>query len=428
MSRGRQSWITRFTFVASAVLFAGLILAACGGSEKSATDAATTSPGGGEANAASGTPFKIALVVNATGPGANGEENTPKVIEAWTTATNAEGGVGGHPVEIVEFDTKGEASTATSVVKEMVSTTGIDAVIMFDAETESLYAAEITKAGLPVIGGMGYNPEAWGKLPNWLSITTSFPAVIYMPMVAAQQLGAGTTAFAVCAEYPTCSAAAPLAEEATKKLDMAYGGTLKLNASAPDYTAECLQIKERGVGFVALGLQTSVAMRLVNECATQGYEGKWGIFDGTVWPKEMNASDAGVPMTVQMTSFPWFARAPQVKAYVAMMEREGIEEGVWADPHSTAAYATLELFKKALAPAGESIPGAPTPQDVIKAYGENVKDETLGGLLPQPVTFKPNKPEEPITCYWFANYEQGKFKGAELGKPQCDPAALAAQG
>jgi branched-chain amino acid transport system substrate-binding protein len=400
------------------MLIAAALLATACGSEKSSPT--TTAGGGGGAH---GAPLRVGLVVNATGPGANGEDNAPKVIDAWAKAVNARGGVAGHPVELKVADTKGDAPTATSAVTHLLQGGDVDAIVMFDAETEGVYANAIAKAGVPVVGGMGYAPTAWGKLPNWLSLTTSFPAVIDMPMVRAKQLGSRTTSFAVCAEYPTCAAATPIAQHATQALGMAFGGTLKLSSSAPDFTAECLQIKKRGVDFVALGLPTATAMRIAADCKTQGYAGKWGIFDGTVWPKEMAAHDAGAPMTVELTSFPWFADDAPVAAYRKLMDEHGVPEVVWADPHSTAAYATMELLEKALDADAAALKGDPTPQGVIAAYGK-VKQETLGGLLPQPITFTPNKPQPPVKCYWFADYADRKFSGAHLGAPVCDPPAL----
>jgi branched-chain amino acid transport system substrate-binding protein len=106
------------------------------------------------------------------------------------------------------------------------------------------------------------------------------------------------------------------------------------------------------------------------------------------------------------------------------MNAQGVPDAQWGDPHSAAAYATLELFRKAMTADARALPDEPTRDDVIKAYGKTVRNETLGGLLPQPVTFRPGKPNGLIDCYWFGSYESGQFKDGDLAKPVCDPPAL----
>jgi branched-chain amino acid transport system substrate-binding protein len=360
-----------------------------------------------------------------TGALPTGEENAVPVAEAWAKAVNAEGGVAGHPVEIAVFDTKGEPSAATAAAKEMAGDESIVAAVLFDGATEELIAGEITKAHLPVVGGMGYTPSAWGKLPNWLPLTTSIPSIFNMGMVLGKSLGATRTALTICAEVAPCEAAAPIVENASEKLGMEYVGTYKIASADPSYTAQCLQIIEKEVNYAMLGAATTdAALRLAKDCATQGYEGKWGLYGGVIFPKVMHESDPGVPLDLVLNSFPWFADEPPVEKYKEMMESEGVSEEVWGDPHATAAYATLKLFGKTLDEAASTLPAEPTRSDVIKAYG-NVKNETLEGLLPEPITFHPNKPNAEVTCYWFGKYDSGKFSEGHLNEPVCDPPSLA---
>jgi branched-chain amino acid transport system substrate-binding protein len=168
----------------------------------------------------------------------------------------------------------------------------------------------------------------------------------------------------------------------------------------------------------------SAALRVAKDCKTQGYTPKWGLFGGVIVPKAMEANDPGVKLGLALNSFPWFADAAPVKAYRDIMNKEGVPESVWGDPHSTAAYATMELFRKTMNANASKLPSAPTRQDVIDAYG-TIKNEKLGGLLPEPVTFTPGKPAPLVTCYWFGTFQNGTFSGADLNKPVCDPTNLA---
>jgi branched-chain amino acid transport system substrate-binding protein len=408
---------------AAAALAATAALSACGSSSDDGDAGASTVAGSATTTAAApkGAPLRVGALVNVTGPTTTGEASAPDVLEGWAKAINSSGGLGGHPIEIEVVDTKGDAPTATAAARRLAGDDAVVAMVLYDASTEGSVANTITKAGLPVIGGIGYAPTAWGKLPNWLPLSTTFPAVIDMGMVIGKELGAKKAVFPVCAENSSCGAAGPLAEKAAKALGMEYAGTLPTSVSAPNYTAQCLKIKSQDVDYVMLGLTTTASLRLVADCKTQGYTGTWGLFDGSVWPKVMKENDPGVPISLALSAFPWFVDDAPVAAYRDMMDESGVPESSWGSPQGTAAYATMQLFAKALKGAG-ALPDEPTRADVIKAYG-SIQDETLDGLLPQPITFTPDQPEPLVNCFWLATYDGGEFSGAELAKPTCDPLA-----
>jgi branched-chain amino acid transport system substrate-binding protein len=398
------------------------MVAGCGSSNDTSASSSGSSKTTSNAQA-TGTPLRIGVLVNASGANTNGQDKAPAVLQAWAKAVNTDGGIAGHPVEFAIKDTKGDAPTATSAAQSLAGDNSVLGAILFDAETEAVAAPKLAQGKLPVIGGMGYIPTAWGKLPNWLPLTTSFPAVINMGMVMGKEVGGRTTIFPICAENPSCGAAEPLAKSAAAGLGLKFAGQLKVAASTPDLTAQCLQIKNKGVDYVAIALQTSTAMRLISACKTQGYTGRWGIWNGSVLPEVIKKNDAGVPIEIGLTSFPWFTDDAPVKAYRNMMNNQGVPETTWADAHSTAAYATAELFKKAVSSAAPGSAKTMTRAGLLQAYA-GVRNETLGGLLPQPVTFTPDKPQPLVTCFWLAKFENGQFSGATLGRPVCDPSAL----
>jgi len=415
--RSRTAVVLSLMSLALAVL----ALAACGGGDKggSSTDASTTS-----ANAPKGAPLKVGLLVNASGPLPSGEENAAPVMQAWARAVNADGGVAGRPVEIVVADTKGDAPTATAAVQRLTKDDSVIAAVMFDAATEGVVADAIERAGLPVVGGMGYAPNAWGAMPNWLPITTSIPSIFNMGMTLGKSLGGTRTALTICAEIAGCEAAAPVVQRASETLGMSYQGTFKIASSSPSFTAQCLQLIDKKVDYVMLGAATtSAALRLARDCKTQGYDGQWGLFGGVIFPRVMRREDPGMRLGLVLNSFPWFADDAPVARYRDTMEAQGVDEEVYGDLHSTAAYATMELFRKALDADASSLPAHPTRRDIVQAYGD-VRGETLGGLLAQPVTFHPDRPNALVSCYWFGSYEHGTFSDGHLDQPQCDPASL----
>jgi branched-chain amino acid transport system substrate-binding protein len=59
---------------------------------------------------------------------------------------------------------------------------------------------------------------------------------------------------------------------------------------------------------------------------------------------------------------------------------------------------------------------------VIAAYG-TIADETLDGLLPEPLTFTAGEPGPPVDCFWLYTAEDGELS-ADF-EPTCPPSELA---
>ena len=398
-TRGRFTHLSRRAVAATCLVAAMLVVTACGG---------TSSAGGTSAAGLKGTPIKIALLANLTGPAADAEAAAAKVFEAWGTDTNASGGIAGHPVDIVVKDTKGDAPTAQAAAEEVIGDTSIAAVVHASSSTEGVVGQTLADSGLPVVGGEGYNPTVWGKLKNWFGITTTFPQVVDMQVASAQPVGGHTLSVVACAEDPSCVAAMPLFDAATKAAGATYAGTVKVAASAPNYTAECLNLVRGKADFVQLSVAPAVGVRVVQDCQTQGYKGYFGSSAAGVMSSLYDTP--GIRLAGGLNAFPWWVDDAPVKHFREVMAARNVPEKDWAQPTATALWATGELFAKAMAKAAAQPEAKVTRETVLDAYGK-ISGETLDGLLPQPITFKANEPASPVNCYWLYDYQNSAFKG-----------------
>jgi branched-chain amino acid transport system substrate-binding protein len=402
------------------VTVAALAAAACGGGDDSssatstsAAPAATTQP---TEPAPTGTPLKIGFILDKSGPqGAGQGDIGSAVATAWMKYTNSHGGVAGHPVTIAIKDTKGDPATGQSMAAAMAADKSTVATLIEDSSGESSFAKTLSDGGLPVVGGVGYYPTVWGALPNVFGIATTFPAVVDMQPLSAQKVGAKSVGAAVCAEVDSCSAAASIFESAAKKLNLKYTGTVKVSASASDFTAECLQFVNSNTDFIQFSAAASVGVRLFSDCQQQNFTGYLGASAGTVVSTLYDTK--GIKLAGGLNAFPWWTNDAPVKQYRDVMAAGGVDEKVYGAPTGTGVYASLELFKKAMEDAKASLPASPARADVVKAYGA-VKGETLGGLLPQPMTFTAGKPGPQVPCFWLFTYTNGKFSGTL--KPTCE--------
>ena len=75
-----------------------------------------------------GEPIKIGLLGLFSGIG--GPVHIPKkqAYEAWAEMVNANGGINGHPVEVIARTTTGTRRTAVSIAKDMVENEGVVAL------------------------------------------------------------------------------------------------------------------------------------------------------------------------------------------------------------------------------------------------------------------------------------------------------------
>lgn len=402
---------TRFRAPARIRLAVGACLAvvalgagACGTGESAATDT----------HGLTGTPIKIGVLANISGPTGASEASATKVFQAWAAHTNKTGGIAGHPVQVVVKDTKGAAPAAAAAAQSLISDSSIAAVVAASTSTDAAVGTILADSGLPVTGGMGYNPTVWGKLKNWFGITTTFPHVVNMQVESAKPVGGNAISVVACAEEPACVAAVPLFEAAAKAAGKTYSGTMQVAASSPNYTAQCLDLINRKVDFVQLSIAPAVGVRVVKDCQAQGYQGYFGSSASGISPTLYNT--AGIRLAGALNAFPWWADTAPVKAYRAAMTEQGVSDGDAGQPTSTALWASGELFKKALTPVAGKAEDTITRQTVLAAYGK-VSGETLDGLLPQPITFTADQPSPPVNCYWLYQYQTGAFTGS--AQPTC---------
>src|SRR2546421_340467 len=100
-------------------------MAGCSSSGTKAPGSSTpaSSPTGSTAPSSSTTPgsvVKLGFLLDLTSPVSFGPGSS-NVINAWVKFANAHGGVGGHPVEAIITDTKGDPATSKAAVNSLLA-------------------------------------------------------------------------------------------------------------------------------------------------------------------------------------------------------------------------------------------------------------------------------------------------------------------
>ena len=410
----------------SVIVAAALALgvSACGGSSESSSDPSIESTATSTtASSVKGAPVKVAVFVNASGQNNGGQGAVVPVLEAWAEEANANGGVADHPVEFVVKDTKGTPPQAEAAAREVIGDDSIVAAVITDASNDGADVAPLSKGGVPVVGGgIGINPSVWGTTPgndvldapqlaNVFGIATSFPAYVAPILDGARE--AGLHNFAIVGEGNTAGskAAQEVFEAKAPVMGLKWVGGFFVDPSAPNFTATCLAVQQADADVMGMTMPDSTEMRLTADCETQGFSGAFSSSGPGVSPAFTESLAAGQQLVGGLYGFPWYVDSPPVERYRDAMEEHGVDSSDWARDISTASWATMELFKKALDANAGRLKGTITRQGVLDAY-HTVKNETLEGMLPQPVTYTKGKPATPPACYWLFSYEDGEFSGS----------------
>jgi branched-chain amino acid transport system substrate-binding protein len=389
------------------VLASAGALAACGDSDSS-SDTASAAQGSGPKPTKSEITIGMTNASTGVADGA-GTKSNEAVAKAWAKWVNGDlGGINGHPVRIVIKDTKNDTATAAQVAKAMIADPKVLAEVGgADTVAGAVWTKAFSDAKVPVIGGGDNNDPTITGNPYYFSPDVAGGTMIPLMADAAKAAGAQSVGMILCAESAGCKGAADLLKPRVAQLGMKWAGFVGVRATDANYTAACLAMKQAKADFVQLALPPSTGTRVISDCKRQGVQfGTYGAaYTGFDADKLKVHTDAGVKVTGEFAGFPWFADIPGAKAYRDAMDKYG--DGAPDENDSqTAAWAALELFRKAMANAGD----APTRADVAQGLWA-IKDEDLGGLLPAPVTFTKGKPAPLVKCAWTASLSKGQYTG-----------------
>ena len=336
-----------------------------------------------------------------SGPQAVNGLGAEAVALAWQEYTNSHGGVDGHPVEIEVIDTKNTVPGATAVAQGFLDDDSYDAIFLTDLVAEGAMAEMFTDVPVAVISGGGSSDLLWTSVPGVFQMVSGSDYTIKSYVDQAKSADGTAFGWAACAEVAVCQ------ENGTKSMDYAESegmepvGTQLISSSASSYTAECLSFIGDGADAIAFNIGFATGTRFATDCLTQGYTGIFSVINSGFDQKAFGEV-AGFRSTGGTQGFPWWSEAEPVKIYRDAMA-EYSPEGTSTSGNSTSIWSGLELFKKAI----ENAKPTEITRETVKAAMYTIQDETLDGLLPQPVTFTEGEPSERVGCSWFFTFNAG---------------------
>jgi branched-chain amino acid transport system substrate-binding protein len=325
---------------------------------------------------------------------------------------NAQGGIKGHPVQVVIADDTGDPATAQAAEKKLVDSDTVLALVIGSDNLVTAYDDAAIRAGVAVVGGTS-NVGDWytkaGMFPTMTDIVSGLKAQV----AVAKQYGKATTFGQLyCAEVAACAQAIPILKAATSAAGIGYV-PLAVSSTTPSYTAQCLSLKQQKVDFAQLNFTTAAAVKFIQDCQAQGYNPTWGSSE-----QALGKDYLSIPANTvygPAFAFPSVADAPAVQTFRDAMNKYA-KDSNWKEGTASFAWQGLEAVRKALANVGAT----PTRQDVLDGL-YSFKDENLGGLLANKISFTLGKPNGPGSqpCYFVVGVENGKTTAPNGLTPVC---------
>ena len=379
MSRGiRRGLVGAVTLVTAA----SMMLSACGSdsdgdSTKGSGEGVSKLPSGG--NAPKGSVIKIGNTASLTGPQASSSSQSATVAPAWADWVNANGGIDGHPVQIITVDDAGDPSKAQALAKKLVEEDKVQAILVGSDGFISNFGDYALQKGVPLIAGTANDPT-WYTKPGAFSAVTDVVSGQATQLLVAQKYGkAKKFADLYCSEIAACAQVLKIQKPIAQKMGLDYT-SLAVSSTATSYTAQCLQLKQDGVDYAQLNFATAAAAKFIQDCQAQGYNPTWGSSEQGIAPALLKVPD--VTLYGPAYAFPSVLDTPSVDTFRQAMEKYATDDN-WHEGTASFAWTGLELLRSALAGIGTD----PTSQSVMNALNTKIQNTDLDGLLANKVSF-----------------------------------------
>lgn len=393
-------------------------LGACSSSSKSTSGSSSPtnlSAGGG---GATGAPIKIGLICTCSGsplagPLVPGEDE----YKAWANTVNASGGIDGHPVQLIVKDDTANPGTSLSEAQSLISDHVV--AIADNSNFDQTWAKVVQAAKIPVVGILT-DEATFGSNPDFYPEAQTNDSAIYAVVSTAKAAGANNLANVYCSESPICAESVPAFTKTGQTLGVPVVYNAEISATAPNYTAQCLAAKQKGVKSVFIGDAPAVIVRVAGDCAKQGYNPVYVQEGGAFGMNEAPAPGLKNSLWLEFPAYPFFGNSPAVQASNKAMDKyfPGIRENSSLFLQDAfMAWTSGKLLEDAVNAGGLAAGATPTAAEIVKGL-DSLKADTVGGLTP-PLTFTPGQPHN-VNCWFTVRLRNGVPSLTNSGKVTCE--------
>ncbi|HEV3353276.1 MAG TPA: ABC transporter substrate-binding protein [Acidimicrobiales bacterium] len=387
------------------------------GGGRAASGAASTggASGGAGGSAAKGAPIVIGSVGTQSGiVGASISDGT-RVLQAWAAGVNAQGGIKGHPVQVIVGDDGGDPSRHQQLVQQFVEEKHVAAFVYNSAPLSGQSSVQyLTQKRVPVIGSE-LGGQWFYTSPMFFPQTSSGLALTYVNIagIAGFVVPKGKTKVATltCQEAQFCTDANRIWPQMAPSLGFQVVSQGRASLAQPDFTSECLSAKNANAQVLLMAMDTNSVGRVASSCARVDFHPVFS-FATTVTVDRLR-SDPNLDGTVlALPLAPWFQTSnASVAQYKDTMARYAPGNTPTASGEN--GWASAKLFELAETRASD-----PTTSAGVLDGLWSIKNETLGGLIPA-TTFTKDQNAPEVKCWSVVVISGGQFTAPEGGQMHC---------
>lgn len=381
------------------------------------TGSQTTVPGaatpGGAVAAGQGAPLRIGLIGSLSGLAGTVLNPARDAWVAWQRTVNAAGGIDGHHIELLTGDDGGDAATSLSIARDFVEHQGVVALTYIGQSTVlGDYAA---KMSVPIVGTIT-SGEVWTHNPFVFAPFGSGDTISFGAARLMRLSGAKKIATLYCAESGDCADGNDRLVSYAQKEGLEIVAQIQYSVTAPDYTAECLRLRNAGAQAVLPMGDNSSLVRMVQSCARQNVHLTWVIpsaDDSMAAIPEFEGSIALTPV------FPWFIRSgsPAIDEYVRALQTYAPDRLAHGTAYQAWGWQSAKLLEAA---ARGHLSAKPTSQDILNGLW-SLHGETFGGLASGAAarSYAKGQPSVDSFCVFNTRIVHGAWTAPQGLTPEC---------
>jgi len=247
-----------------------MIVAACGGSDDGGGGGG--SEGGDQSDAG---PYRLGLVHSSEGPFATNSDTMRAGARYAVELINADGGVNGRDVELVEVDARNDPQTLVTAIPELVSEEEVFAIVApVDSAGCEIACAIAADLQVPIVSAGAGRPGVLEPSRPWSFTMTAPDAANSIPVLEAvmEQEGAQTAAIIVDEANATTKAQGDLYAEVFDGSGVEVVSTTTYTSGDPSFTSQVTSMAAENPDVIALAAGPADAARIAVEVRTQGLE------------------------------------------------------------------------------------------------------------------------------------------------------------
>jgi branched-chain amino acid transport system substrate-binding protein len=380
----RTTTSRRLVQAAAMTAVAATLVTACGGggNKNSSSSSSSSSSGGASSPEPTGSVIKIGIIQSLTGSQASSSNQGDTVGPAWADWVNANGGLNGHKVQVISVDDAGDPAKAQAAEKQLVDSDQVLAIVVGSDNLISAYAADAKAKGVPLVSGPANQSPWYSQAGTFVTPTDVASGLVDQMKVAKQYAKATKFANLYCQEVAACGQAVALQQPKAATIGLGYT-SLAVSSTATSYTAQCLQLQQQKVDYAQLNFTTAAAAKFVQDCQAQNYNPIWGTSEQAAGKDLLSIPDFHAFGPAY--AFPSTKDGAPFQTFRDVMNKYA-KGSNWAEGTGSFTWGGLVALQTAL----KSVGASPTRQDVMTALG-TIQNNDLGGLLPNKVTFNPQK-------------------------------------